>query len=64
VPERNAAGAVADLSIHLCFICVLHLANEHGLSIHRVEALDKLRIGGAAAALAAADAGGGGGGGH
>ncbi|KAI3769654.1 hypothetical protein L6452_00763 [Arctium lappa] len=32
------------ISPHLCFICVLHLANEHGLSIHGCVNLDDLTI--------------------
>ncbi|KAL4421403.1 hypothetical protein ABPG75_010694 [Micractinium tetrahymenae] len=44
VPECNAAGRLEDLSVHLCFICVLHLANEHGLAIQSVPSLDQLLI--------------------
>lgn len=44
VPERNPAGRLEDLSVHLCFICVLHLANEHGLVIEAVPTLDQLLI--------------------
>lgn len=33
VAKGNAAGRVEDLSVHLCFICVLHLCNEHGLEL-------------------------------
>lgn len=32
-PEDNAAGATEDISVHMAFICMLHLANEHGLKI-------------------------------
>lgn len=31
--DSSGAGRLADLSVHLCFICLLHLANEHGLAI-------------------------------
>ena len=31
-------------AVHLCFICVLHLANEHGLVINGVPELDQLHI--------------------
>ena len=31
-------------AVHLCFICVLHLANEHGLVINSVPDLDQLLI--------------------
>ena len=44
VPEENHAGRLEDLSVHLCFICVLHLANEHGLVIQGVPELDQLII--------------------
>ena len=33
-----------DLSVHLCFICVLHLANEHGLAVAGVTGLDRLLV--------------------
>uniref|UniRef100_A0A5B7B5P1 Condensin complex subunit 2 n=1 Tax=Davidia involucrata TaxID=16924 RepID=A0A5B7B5P1_DAVIN len=42
--DRRAAAAVEDISPHLCFICLLHLANEHGLSIHGCANLDDLSI--------------------
>ena len=32
-PEDNLAGATEDISVHMAFICMLHLANEHGLKI-------------------------------
>lgn len=35
-----------DLSTSFCFICLLHLANEHGLSIEATEQHDNLLIGG------------------
>lgn len=44
VPLENPAGRLEDLSVHLCFICVLHLANEHGLQIQGSEGLDALNI--------------------
>ena len=44
VPADNHAGRLEDLSVHLCFICVLHLANEHGLVIQGVDSLDGLII--------------------
>lgn len=31
-------------AVHLCFICVLHLANEHGLVVRSVPQLDQLLI--------------------
>lgn len=49
VMEKALFGArealVRDLSVHVCFICVLHLANEHGLRITGVSSLDQLEIG-------------------
>lgn len=33
IPELSAAGQAEDLSVHLCFICALHLCNEHSLSL-------------------------------
>ena len=45
VPEENLAGKIEDLSVHLCFICVLHLANEHGLVIQGASDLCQLVIG-------------------
>ncbi|KFM23685.1 Condensin complex subunit 2 [Auxenochlorella protothecoides] len=44
VPQESAAGPAADISVHLCFICVLHLANEHGLAIRGVPTLDRLMV--------------------
>lgn len=43
-------GRVEDLSVHLCFICLLHLVNDHDLSIEGTEGLDGLRVGLTAAA--------------
>ncbi len=51
MPEHNPAGRLEDLSVHLCFICVLHLANEHGLVIKGVPELDRLEISNVPAAL-------------
>lgn len=45
VRVRVRAGNLADLSVHMCFICVLHLANEHGLAIVGQEGMDELMIG-------------------
>ncbi|KAK4484351.1 hypothetical protein RD792_006928 [Penstemon davidsonii] len=42
--ECRAAGSLNDISPHLCFICLLHLANEHGLSIRDYPSLDDLSI--------------------
>lgn len=43
-PVNNPAGHVEDISVHMAFICALHLANEHGLVIKSVPAMDDLRI--------------------
>ncbi|QHO00034.1 Condensin complex subunit [Arachis hypogaea] len=42
--ECNAAATISDISPHLCFICLLHLANEKGLSIQGYPSLDDLAI--------------------
>ncbi|GFY99154.1 hypothetical protein Acr_13g0005550 [Actinidia rufa] len=42
--ECMAAATLQDLSPHLCFICLLHLANEHGLSVRGCANLDDLTI--------------------
>ena len=44
VPSFGAAGRAEDPSVHLCFICLLHLANEHGLAISGTESLDHLVV--------------------
>lgn len=44
ISQDNVADNVSDLSVHLCFICVLHLANENGLRITGQPSLDCLRI--------------------
>ncbi|KAK1418178.1 hypothetical protein QVD17_27320 [Tagetes erecta] len=41
---RPAAASTEDISPHLCFICLLHLANEHGLTINGSPNLDDLSI--------------------
>lgn len=44
--ESSVPGlAIQDLSIHLCFICLLHLANENNLSLSTQGQLDTLVIG-------------------
>ncbi|XP_059444006.1 condensin complex subunit 2-like [Corylus avellana] len=43
-PVDCQAAAPEDISPHLCFICLLHLANEHGLSIQDCPTLDDLSI--------------------
>ncbi|XP_027348230.1 condensin complex subunit 2 [Abrus precatorius] len=42
--ECNAAANISDISPHLCFICLLHLANEKGLSIQSFPNLDDLAV--------------------
>lgn len=44
VPEGTKAGRLEDLSVHLNFICLLHLANEKGLYIRDNDRLDDLVI--------------------
>lgn len=36
--------AMADISTSYCFICLLHLANEKGLTLGNEEGLDELSI--------------------
>ncbi|XP_042949007.1 condensin complex subunit 2-like isoform X4 [Carya illinoinensis] len=43
-PVDCRAAAPEDISPHLCFICLLHLANEHGLNIRGSPSLDDLSI--------------------
>lgn len=40
----NVVGSLQDLSVHLCFICLLHLANENGLRITGAGSLDQMLI--------------------
>ncbi|XP_057792703.1 condensin complex subunit 2 [Salvia miltiorrhiza] len=40
----RAAASLSDISTHLCFICLLHLANEHELQILGCPTLDDLSI--------------------
>lgn len=44
LPPDCPAAAPEDISVHLCFICLLHLANEHCLSIRDCPSLDELCI--------------------
>nr|XP_011461065.1 PREDICTED: condensin complex subunit 2-like [Fragaria vesca subsp. vesca] len=43
-PVNCQAAMPEDISPHLCLICLLHLANEHGLTIHDFPSLDDLSI--------------------
>ncbi|KAL7086692.1 hypothetical protein ACP275_13G016400 [Erythranthe tilingii] len=42
--DCRAAASLNEISPHLCFICLLHLANEHGLRILGSPNLDDLKI--------------------
>ncbi|GAB2215043.1 hypothetical protein Drorol1_Dr00019417 [Drosera rotundifolia] len=42
--DCTAAATVEQISPHICFICLLHLANEHGLRLHGSATLDDLSI--------------------
>jgi len=44
VPERSAAGRLEDLSVHMAFICLLHLANERGLAVRGAPDLRTLSV--------------------
>lgn len=46
VPAAGPAGALADISVHLAFICVLHLTNEHGLVIQGAPDLRQFDVSG------------------
>ncbi|GAB2233796.1 hypothetical protein Droror1_Dr00003025 [Drosera rotundifolia] len=44
-PSNSTATSTLDhISPHLCFICLLHLANEHGLSLQGCGTLDDLIV--------------------
>ncbi|CAK9163912.1 unnamed protein product [Ilex paraguariensis] len=43
-PEECQTAQPEDISPHLCFICLLHLANEHCLSITNCPTFDELTI--------------------
>jgi len=43
-PINNPAGHVEDISVHMAFICALHLANEHGLVIKSVPEMNDLIV--------------------
>ncbi|KAL9263955.1 Condensin complex subunit 2-like protein [Drosera capensis] len=44
-PSNSTAASTLDhISPHLCFICLLHLANEHGLSLQGCGTLDDLSV--------------------
>ncbi len=40
----DSSAPFRDLSVHLCFICLLHLANENGLKLSNDGRLDSLSI--------------------
>lgn len=44
LPEDCAAAEREDISVQLCFICLLHLANEHNLRIQDCPTMDDLKI--------------------
>ncbi|KAK8452888.1 hypothetical protein SEVIR_5G191200v4 [Setaria viridis] len=44
LPSSNPDAAATDISPHLYFICLLHLANEHGLTLHDRPTLDEIDI--------------------
>ena len=44
LPEDCAAAEREDISVQLCFICLLHLANEHNLRITDCPGMDDLKI--------------------
>lgn len=44
IPELSAAGKRQELTMHLCFICLLHLANENGLAITNNGQMNALQV--------------------
>ncbi|CAL4963329.1 unnamed protein product [Urochloa decumbens] len=44
LPSSNLDAAATDISPHLYFICLLHLANEHGLTLRDRPTLDEIDI--------------------
>ena len=44
LPDDCAAAEREDISVQLCFICLLHLANEHNLRITDCPTMDDLQI--------------------
>ena len=46
IPKDNPAGHPNDISVHLCFICMLHLANENNLTINDDPSMTELKISG------------------
>ncbi|KAG6546966.1 hypothetical protein Mapa_011582 [Marchantia paleacea] len=44
IPDDCPAAAQEDISVHLCFICLLHLANERNLRLQDCPTMDDLRV--------------------
>jgi len=44
LPSSNPDAVATDISPHLYFICLLHLANEHGLKLCDRPTLDEIDI--------------------
>jgi condensin complex subunit 2 len=44
LPSSNPDTTAQEISPHLYFICLLHLANEHGLTLHDRPTLDEIDI--------------------
>jgi condensin complex subunit 2 len=44
VPKESPAGRLEDMSVHMCFICLLHLANQHGLEVKSGDDLRTLTV--------------------
>ncbi|GBG78147.1 hypothetical protein CBR_g26183 [Chara braunii] len=42
--DCRAAESLADISVHMCFICLLHLGNEHGLRIEGSDSLEEVTV--------------------
>jgi condensin complex subunit 2 len=42
--QQGDGGRLPDLTVHLCFICLLHLANEKTLLVKGTSEMDELRV--------------------
>lgn len=46
IPPDCPAAPIEDISVHLCFISLLHLANENSLALTAPETMDEVNISG------------------
>lgn len=45
IPPSCPAAPIEDISVHLCFISMLHLANENSLTLSAPETMDEVLVG-------------------